>query len=70
MTRTLRMLAAVVAALALISGAAIRDQALAEKEKKPAKSETTAPSQPAGGKPEAASRSPASQSARSVATSS
>ncbi|TMQ55618.1 MAG: zinc-dependent metalloprotease [Candidatus Eisenbacteria bacterium] len=53
MTRTLRMLAAVVAALALISGAAIRDQALAKKEKKPAKSETTAPSQPAGGKPEA-----------------
>jgi Met-zincin/Domain of unknown function (DUF5117)/Domain of unknown function (DUF5118) len=54
MTRKLRVLVAAVAALALISSAAIRDEALAKKEKKPAKAEASASSSPAGGKPDAA----------------
>ncbi len=54
MSRTLRVLAALVATLALLSGAALRDEALAKKEKKPAKTETPAPSSSSGGKPEAA----------------
>src|SRR5437867_7382358 len=51
MTGKLRVLAAVISALALISGAAFRDEALAKKEKKPPKTEA---STQGGGKPEAA----------------
>jgi len=50
MTRTFRVLAALVTAIALIAGSAIRNEALAKKEKPP----KNAPAPAAGAKPDAA----------------